>query len=672
MTEATARTAISPTAAVEHALKLLPTQPALAERQAREILKVLPHDARALFIVGAALRRAGDAGGARVVLEPLARAVPDSAYAHHELGLALAGLGESAAALDELRRAAELERGLPHVWLSLHDHFSLTGDEDGAAAAYSEHIRASLKDPNLLQAAEALRDGRLMDAQRTLKAHLERFPTDVSAMRMMGETAARLNHFEVAEELLLRCLELAPKFVGARHNYALVLFQQNKPHEAIRELDILLADAPGDVKYLPLLAACMTFIGDYQKSLELLERVLAEHPKQARLWMSYGQTLRTTGRGDDAVNALKRAIALNPSLGEAYWSLADIKTRRFGDAEITAMRRQLADSTLRAGDRLHLHYALGKALEDSRSWAESFEHYAAGAALRRAEQPHDADENTAWVERCKAVFTEAFFAEREEGGREDPAPIFVLGLPRSGSTLLEQILAAHSKVEATLELPDIAHLTNRVSHDSRKSGGPEYPEAAAQLSAEMRTALGDEFIRRTLPFRRLGRAFFLDKMPSNFFHVGFIRLILPRAKIIDIRRHPMAACFSAFKQHFFRGQNYTYDLTDLGRYYRDYVALMEHFDRVMPGRIHRVIYEELVDDTETEIRRLLAYCGLDFEPACLRFWETGRAVSTHSSEQVRRPIFRDALDQWRHYEPWLAPLEAALGPALESWRPVTR
>jgi predicted Zn-dependent protease len=671
MTEPTPSSGISPAKAVAHAMKLLASDPILAERQAREILKVLPHDSRATFIVGAARRRAGDASAARAILEPLVQAQPNSAYAQHELGLALAALGERAAAVEALRRAAALKRDMPSTWLALSDQLTLAGDADGAAAAHAEHVRASVKEPSLRKAADALGERRFADAEKILRGHLKAFPTDVAAMRMLGETAARLGHAADAEELLVRCLELAPGFVGARFNYALVLLEHNKTAEAIEELERLLAAAPNEHKYLTVLAACYGFDGDYHRSLEILERILAADPQQPRVWLNYGQTLRIIGQLDKAIEAVKRSIALNPKFGEPYWCLADLKTVRFSDAEVASMRAQLADAALGASDRLHLHYALGKALEDASQWQASFAHYAQGAKLRREQLPHDADANSAWVERCKAHFTKEFFASRAQGGCLDAAPIFIVGLPRSGSTLIEQILGSHSQVEATMELPELIHISARLERAGRKSAGADYPELTAQLSAEDRAALGEEFIRRTRRYRKLGRAFFVDKMPSNFYHIGLIRLILPRAKIIDVRRHPMAACFAAFKQHFFRAQNFSYDLQDLGRYYRDYVALMAHFDAALPGQIHRVIYEDVVENMEGEVRRLLDFCALPFEAGCVRFWEGGRAVPTHSSEQVRRPIFRESLEQWRNYEPWLGALRGALGPALQTWRELT-
>lgn len=654
-------------AALEHASRLLPSRPDLAERQAREILAVVPDDPRAKLILGSARRRLGDAAAAWAVLEPLAKTQPRSANTHHELGLTLAALGEGGSAIHALRRAVSLKRDMPDAWRALGDQLSLSGDGEAADLAYAEHIRASVKEPLLMKAAQALCDGELARAEHLLRGHLEASPTDVAAMRMLAETGTRLGRYGDAESLLARCLELSPSFTGARHNYAVVLHRQQKSAEALPHIERLLAEAPADPGYRNLMAACLASVGEYDRAIGIYAGILSDHPDQPKIWLSCGHALRTAGRRDEAMAAYNRSISLSPGLGEAYWSLANLKTVRFSDAEVAAMEGQLKGPILEVEDRLHLHYALGKAMEDAGSWAPSFAHYARGAELRRSRVPYDADETSALVQRSKALFTKAFFAANA-GGFPDPAPMFVVGLPRSGSTLIEQILASHSAVEGTIELPDIAQIVRSMDRAGPKGDGPAYPEAAALLSEKERADLGAEYIERTRIHRKLGRPYFVDKMPNNFSYIGLIRLILPEAKIVDARRHPMAACFSAFKQHFARGQNFSYDLTEIGRYWRDYRDLMAHFDDVLPGAIHRVIYEDMVEETEGEVRRLLAYCGLDFEPACLRFWETERAVRTASSEQVRRPIFREGLDQWRNYEPWLGPLKEALGPALEAWR----
>jgi hypothetical protein len=353
--------------------------------------------------------------------------------------------------------------------------------------------------------------------------------------------------------------------------------------------------------------------------------------------------------------------------GEAYWSLANLKTFRFLGADVAAMRKALLHADLRDEDRYHLEFSLGKALEDAGEFAASFRHYDDANRLRRAKVNYRTEETSAHTQRSKALFTRSFFAARESGGAEAADPIFIVGLPRAGSTLIEQILSSHSRIEGTMELADLAHIARELADQKSKSDVSKYPETLAGLEPDRLRALGEEYLARTRIQRKTARPFFIDKMPNNFAHVGMIHLILPNAKIIDARRHPMANCFSAFKQHFARGQSFSYSLEDLGRYYRDYVELMAHFDEVLPGRAHRVCYERMVADTESEVRRLLAYCGLEFEPACLRFNETARAVRTASSEQVRRPIFSDAVDQWRNYEQWLQPLRDALGPAVDDY-----
>ncbi|MHB8530502.1 MAG: tetratricopeptide repeat-containing sulfotransferase family protein [Caulobacteraceae bacterium] len=654
-------------AALAHASKLLAASPDLAEHQAREILKVAPGDPRALLLLGVAKRRQGDAEGAAAVLAPLAKAQPRSAHAHCELGIALAQSGEARAAIAALRSAVALKRDLPEAWRTLGEQLSLIGEDQAADNAFAELIRASVKDPILMQAADALIEGKLAVAEHLLRGRLRGHPTDVAAMRMLAETGTRLGRYGDVEALLDQCLGLAPSFSPARYNLAIVLYRQQKAAEAIPHLERLLSEAPSDPNYRNLTGACLGLIGEYSRAIEIFETLLAEHPDQPKVWLSLGHALKTQGRREEAIAAYQRATALSPTLGEAYWSLANLKTAPFAPSETKAMEVALARENLPAEDRLHFHYALGKALEDAGDFSPSFEHYAKGAALRREELPYDADETTAQMERSRALFTDRFFAERAGGGSRDPAPIFIVGLPRSGSTLIEQILASHSAVEGTIELPEIPAIARDLGRRA-KDEGSQYPGVLAGLSQGELTELGDRFIERAAVYRKLGRAFFIDKMPNNLHHVGLIQLILPQAKIIDARRHPMGACFSALKQHFARGQAFSYDLADLGRYYRDYVALMAHFDAILPGRILRVIYEDMVEDTEGEVRRLLDHCGLPFEDACLRFWETDRAIRTASSEQVRRPIFREGLDQWRNYEPWLGPLEKALGPALKGWR----
>ena len=653
--------------ALAHAARLLAGNPAMAEAQAREILKVAPDHADACLVMAAALRRQGAAAAARDILQDLAKAHPDAMQVQLELGLASATLGRGAAAIAALTRATSLDPNHANAWRALGDALSLAGETGRADAAYSRHIRASVNDPELVAAASALCDNRLAEAEHLLRGFLKRHPTDVAAIRMLAEAGVRLGRLDDAENLLARCLELAPSFTAARHNYAAVLYRQNKPVEAIAEADRLLAAEPGNPGVRNLKAAALGRTGDYDEAIKLYELVLAAYPDQPKTWMSLGHSLKTVGRQAEAVAAYRKSLEQMPNLGEAWWSLANLKTVAFSQVDRAEMEAQARRADLTDEDRFHLHFALGKALEDAGAYRASFEHYAAGNALRRLGITYEADDTASHVSRSRALFTQGFFAERAGWGRAAPDPIFIVGLPRAGSTLIEQILSSHSRVEGTQELPDIITLARRLGGRAKSAAQSAYPDALADLSAEQLRALGDEYLARAQVHRKLGRPFFIDKMPNNFAHLGLIQLILPNAKVIDARRHPLGGCFSAFKQHFARGQTFSYDLADLGRYYADYVELMAHFDAALPGRVHRVIYEEMVADPEREVRRLLDHCDLAFEDACLKFYENDRAVRTASSEQVRRPIFTDATDHWRNYEPWLAPLKASLGPVLDAY-----
>jgi len=620
-------------AALAQAAKLLGARPALAEEQANEILKVVPGNAQAVLLLARARRLQGNGKGAREVLERLTRIQPNFPEAYYELGEILTAMGETRLADD----------------------------------AYARAIRASVHNPRLIEAANALCENNLAVAERILREFLKAHPTDVAAIRMLAEIGARLGRYDDAEALLARALELAPSFTPARHNYAALLFRQNKADRALAQVDELLKGDPHNPSYRILRAACFSQINEYAKAERAYEDALKDFPDQPKSWMSLGHVRKTLGRPSEGIDAYRRAIALLPSLGEVYWSLANLKTFRFTAEEIAAMRHQLTRAELADEDRLHFEFALGKALEDLGAFEESFAHYKSGNALRRKTMHYDAENAAAFMARLKRAFTPAFFAMHEGAGCPAPDPIFVVGLPRSGSTLVEQILASHSRVEGTMELHDITVLSRSLGSWSLGDGEPAYPEVLAALPPERFRALGEDYLSRTRLRRKLGRALFVDKMPNNFLQIGFIHLILPNAKIIDARRQPMGCCFSNFKQHFARGQAFSYDLESLGRYYRDYVELMAHFDTVLPGRVHRVFHENMVEDPEREIRALLAYCGLPFEEACLNFHQTDRAVRTASSEQVRRPIFSEGVEQWRNYEPWLGPLKDALGAVLETY-----
>ncbi len=613
--------------ALLHATRMLGRDARAAAEQTTEILKVIPDQ-------------------------------PDALALH---GLALGRLGRGDEAIEALRRAVHLKPELPDAWLALADHYSALEMRDAADEAFAQHLRHATRDPKLMIPALALSENRIPEAETLLREHLRHYPTDVAAIRMLAEVAARIGRIADSETLLARCLQLAPGFTVARQNYAMMLHRANKPEPALRETQALLADDPTNPGLRNLKAAILGRIGEFEKSIAQYRAVLADYPQQPRIWMSLGHALKTAGQNAASIDAYRRCIELTPRFGEVWWSLANLKTYRFSSDDIATMRVQLERADLTNDDRYHFDFALAKALEDAGVYPESFEHYRRGNALRRKLIRYDADDNEAHVARSKKLFTREFFAAHAGKGCAAPDPIFVVGLPRAGSTLVEQILATHSQVEGTQELPDVTMIARIIGRRTTRAQGSAYPRALDKLSADELRAFGEQYLAQTRIQRKTDRPFFIDKMPNNFAHVGLIHLMLPNAKIVDARRHPLGCCFSCFKQHFARGQNFTYDLAELGRYYRNYIELMGHFDTVLPGRVHRVLYENVVEDTEAEVRRLLEYCGLPFEEGVLRFHENQRAVRTASSEQVRRPIFRDGIDQWRHFEPWLDPLKKALG-----------
>ncbi len=512
----------------------------------------------------------------------------------------------------------------------------------------------AIHNPRLMAAALALHDNRLSDAEPLLRAHLKDDPFDVAAIRMLAELAGRIGRMADAETLLRRALEISPAFGAARANLATVLYRTNRPADAVAELDTLSKLDPDHEGHANLHAAALGRIGEYEEALALYEAVLKRFADQPKVWMSYGHTLKTVGRQGDGIAAYRRALAIAPGLGEVWWSLANLKTVKLDATDLAAMTEQLSGNDLSEDDRLHLHFALGKAHEDAKDVTTSFAHYEQGNAIRASQLSYDPAEISAHVNRCITLFTADFFADRAEQGCTAADPVFILGMPRAGSTLIEQILSSHSQVEGTMELPDIPALFTSL-------GGPKvWPDKLAALTPAERTAMGEDFLNRTRIQRKSDKPFFIDKLPNNWMQIGFILSILPHARIIDARRDAMDCCFSNFKQHFARGQSFSYTLDGMGRYYRDYVRLMEHFDAVMRGRIVRVQHEDLLDDPEGGIRGLLAALDLPFEEACLSFHQNDRAVRTASSEQVRRPINRDGVGQWRPYAKWLGPLRAAL------------
>lgn len=637
------------------AKRMLGRDPATAAAHARRALARDPASVEARFVLGAALRRSGAYPAARDALESLARTQPDAWGVQYEFGMALAASGAGAAAVEPLTRATRANPRSSLAWHALGDQLLLLGRGAEASAAQARPVPGGVGDRALGDLAAAFFDGHDPAARAALQSRFGIDLNDIAAARLLADIGLRQGRFAAVAQLLESVCRIAPDFAPGQFALAIALHRTERGEAALAAVTVALRAYPDLPPLIALAAAIHLQLSDAAAAIRCYETLVAATPDDAEAWHAYGHALRAVGEQAAAVAAYRRAIAIKPGFGEAYWSLANLKTVRFDADEVARMRALPAAATPDPADRAYLDFALGKALEDAGDYGCSFAHYARGNAARAALEPHDAGAFSRFVAQSIAAFDAPLFARHATAGCPEAGPIFVLGMPRSGSTLVEQILASHSAIDGASELPDITALARDLAERH-----PGYPGAIARVPDDSFAALGRAYLDRTM-VHRAGKPYLVDKFPGNFLHTGLIHLMLPNARIIDVRRDPMACCFSLYKQAFARGQAYSYDLGALGAYYRDYVALMAHFDAVLPGRVHRIAYESLIDAPEPEIRRLLDHCGLPFEPQCLRFFETGRTVRTPSSEQVRRPIFREGLDQWRHFAPWLTPLADALG-----------
>jgi predicted Zn-dependent protease len=645
---------------------LLEADPPAAARRASEILAAFPDHAEASLLLAAACRNLGEPATAATVLESVAAAHATSPVIQLELGRAYAAAGRAAEALKVIRRSVELDPDFADGWRELAAQCFVMGETLAGDVAYARYALLWQGPPELADAAQALADGRVEAAEKILRRHLIQLPHDVAALRLLAEVALRREDDPQAERLLAQCLALAPGFAAARFDLARLHYAQHKLTQALAHLDRLLGAQPSGTEYLILKSQVLRQLSRTQEALVLLETAVTEQPKDERAWVEYGVVLRELGQGERALEAFRQALVTRPGCPGAYMSLANLKTYRFTATEVEAMRQQLALEGVRS-DRIQLEFALGAALEQRGEFAESFEHYAHGNSLQRATLFYDPQFKTAQVKRARTLFNAPFFAARNEWGSERDDPIFVVGLPRSGSTLLEQMLASHSQIEGTRELADLPALAfELVSRVATPNEATQFEQIEA-LRAEDAASLAARYLEGTRAHRPLGKARFIDKLGGNWSQLGLIQLLFPRAAIIDARRHPLASGFSCYKQLFGRGQKFTYDLRELGLFTRDYITLMQHFDETLPGRVHRVHYEHLVANPEGELRRLFAYLGLPYEEQCMRFHENPRSVSTLSSEQVRQPLYAESLDHWRNYEAWLGPLQEALGALVERY-----
>jgi tetratricopeptide (TPR) repeat protein len=653
------------TSATLATVRMLVAQRRFAEAVAAAdaLLVNTPEDRGLLLLKAVSYRWQGRLDAARETLDHLARYHPRFSRLHEERGQWHAVQRQAPQAIAAFRSAVELNHALPSAWHMLQGLYGIVGQtRDQADAALQLSTLQNLP-PEVVTATGLFLDGDLDAAESMVRAFLLQRGNEVEAMRLLARIGMVRKVWDDAEILLAAVLALAPDYLLARAEYAEVLIELHKYPEARRELDRLIdEDLENRLYYRGLYAVTTVGLGDHEHAVSLYRELLVEEPQDADLHLSVAHALKTLGRREEAIASYREAAACRPTFGDAYWSLANLKTYRFTDEELARLRALQAAPEIERVDRYHLNFALGKALEDRGDYAEAFQSYAAGNALKRAEsryRPEIIENNT---RQQMSVCTREFFAARRGWGAPNRDPIFIVGLPRSGSTLLEQILASHSQVEGTQELANVQQIVAALRGRDPDINNSRYPRILAELDADEFKRRGEQYLAAAQVYRS-GKPFFIDKMPNNFRHLGLIHLMLPNARIIDARREPLACCFSNFKQLFAKGQEFTYSIEDIARYYRTYLELMQHWNDVLPGAILRVQHEDVVDDLEGNVRRMLDFCELEFEPQCIEFHKTVRSVRTASSEQVRQPLYREGLDQWKHFEPWLEPLKAALGDA---------
>src|ERR1700722_11346584 len=630
---------------------------------AEALAATVPENRDVLYMIAVSLRCLKRIPEALAALERLERLYPGFSRLFQERGHCFVALRDAPRAIEAFLSAVNLNPALPASWRTLQTLYGMTGQADNAATA-GAHVATLVKlPPEIVPATGMFSDGELAPAEAIVRAYLLKHGNHVEAMRLLARIGLAHDVLDDADTLLEAVLTLAPDYRAARYDYAMALLRRHKHVQSIAELEKLLRLEPNNRTYKTTYATANVGLGDHERALALYQELIADAPRDreaSELHLSVAHSFKALGRQQEAIEAYRPAAAVRPGYGDAYWSLANLKTYQFAADEIARMRAAEAEPATAAVDRYHLCFALGKALEDLGEFEQSFRYYERGNALKKSVsryRPEPVERNTRLQE---AICTREFFAARRGVGSPDPSPIFIVGLPRSGSTLLEQILASHSQVEGTMELADIPRLVLELQGREPDSENPRYPAALQTLEPGDFLKFGEKYLSDTRVYRT-DKPRFIDKMPNNFRHLGLIHLILPNAKIIDARRSALACCFSNFKQLFAAGQEFTYGLEDIGRYYRTYVELMAHWDSVLPGKVLRIEHEDVVDDLEANVRRILGFCGLEFEPQCLEFYKTERSIRTASSEQVRRPIFKEGIDQWRNFEPWLGPLKEILG-----------
>ncbi len=637
---------------------------------AAALLSRVPENRDVLHLLALGQRHLSRIADALATLEQLEQFHPGYSRLYQERGHCYVAVQDAPRAIHAFLRAVAINPALPPSWSMLEGLYRMSGDADNAGRAAAHVAKLKSLPQDVITATGLFSDGDLPAAEKMIRAFLLANGDHIEAMRLLARIGAALEVFDDAELLLEGVLQRVPGYVAARHDYASVLLGRHKYQQALAELDKLLAIDPANRQYRTLQATAVVGLGDHSRAISLYADLLRGappgSPNAAELHLSMAHSLKTLGRGADAIDEYRAAARERSDFGDAYWSLANLKTYRFSDAELEAMRHAETAATGLV-DRYHLCFALGKAYEDRAEYSVSWDYYQRGNELKRAAsryRPEVIELNTV---NQKQVCTREFFERRKGDGVASAAPIFVVGLPRSGSTLIEQILASHSAVEGTQELADVPRYVLELQGRERDFESPRYPGVLALLPAAEVVRFAERYLHDTRVYRT-GKPRFIDKMPNNFRHIGLIHLMFPNAKIIDARREPMACCFGNLKQLFARGQEFAYSIEDIARYYRTYLELMEHWDAVLPGRVLRVHHEDLVNDLESSVRLILGFCELPFEHGCVEFHRTERSIRTASSEQVRQPIFRGGLEQWRNFDTWLSPLRESLGDALVRYR----
>ena len=635
---------------------------------AQSVLTGDPLDRDSLLFAAIAQRLLNRVQDALGTLSALEQQHPTFSRLFEERGRCYVAQRQARPAIEAFAQAVRLNHSLPGSWSMLEGLYRMQGDAQSASVAASNMAALRAQPTDIVLANSLFADGDLEQAEALTRAYLLQHGDHIEAMRLLARIGIAHRIYLDAQVLLAAVLERTPEYHAARQEYAFVLVELQRFEEAAREVEKLLALEPDNRQLKILQAAAAVGLGEFERAITLYRALLIGGRDDADAFLSIGHAQKTLGQTQAAIESYRRAAELRPSFGDAYWSLANLKTYRFPPDELARMERAVDANDVPLVDRYHLCFALGKALEDADQYDRSYRYYELGNELKRPEcryRPELIERNT---QQQIEVCTAEFFASRQGWGNAAPDPIFIVGLPRSGSTLLEQILASHSSVEGTQELPNIQQIVTRLHGFGPEGDAPRYPRILESLSADDFAKLGQEYLDATRVYRTRGAPFFIDKMPNNFRHIGLLHLMLPNARVIDARREPMACCFSNLKQLFANGQEFTYSVDDIARYYRSYIELMRHWDHVLPRRVLRVSHEDVVDDLEGNVRRMLDFCGLEFEEQCVAFHETRRSVRTASSEQVRQGIYREGLQQWKNFEPWLSPLKDALGDALDRYR----